>query len=261
MRALLVFLGLLPLCLFAEGILRVPVRGGAEQSYYRELLLQAIKQAGMSAELQVLTELPNRRADAMLENGELDVYWYIGTPKRDKQFLRVDVPLTEGMIAQRVLLVSPLQQSRFAQINSLADFQRSKAVAAMAVGWADAKIWQYNQLKVEEVPTALSGLYRLVASGQRQLDYLSRGAIEVEAEKDLRHGLLVEPHLLLSYPGDFYFYVTPRKPALRSKLALVMHQLEAGGQRHKLFISHYGAALDKLALDKRTRIALQLPKP
>ena len=261
MRALLIFLSFFPACLLAEGVLRVPVRSSTESPYYRELLQQAIRQAGMSVELQMLTELPNRRADAMLEGGELDVYWYIGTQKRDKRFLRVDVPLTEGMIAQRVLLVPPMQQTRFAHINNLSDLQRSKVVAAMGEGWADAKIWQHNQLPVAEVPMPLAGLYRLVASGQRKMDYLSRGAIEVDAEKDLRHGLLIEPRLLLSYPGDFYFYVTPRKPALRSKLEVALRQLEASGQRHKLFMFHYGEVLDKLALGKRTRIHLQLPKP
>lgn len=261
MRALLVLLALMPLSLFAGESLRVPTRGGIEQPYYRELLLTAVQHAGLGSSLQTLAELPNRRADAMLENGELDVYWYIGTPTRDKRFLRVDVPLTEGMIAKRILLISPVEQARFAQIRSLADFQRSNVVAAMGSGWADVKIWQHNQLRVEETPVTLAGLYKLVASGQRQLDYLSRGAIEVEAEKDLRQGLLVEPHLLLSYPGDFYFYVTPRKPELRAKLEAALRQLESSGQRHKLFMQHYGAVLDRLALNKRTQITLQLPKP
>lgn len=261
MRALLVFLALIPLSLFAEESLRVPLRGGVEQPYYRELLLKAVRQAGIGSSLQSLVELPNRRADAMLENGELDVYWYIGTPVRDKRFLRVDVPLTEGMIAKRILLISPAQQARFAKVHNLADFQQSHLVAAMGSGWADVKIWQHNQLPVEEVPIALSGLYKLVASGQRQLDYLSRGAIEVDAEKDLRQGLVVEPRLLLNYPGDFYFYVTPRKPELRAKLEAALQQLEANGKRHKLFMHHYGATLERLALQKRTQITLQLPKP
>lgn len=239
--------------------LRVMYRTGHSQAYYHALLVAALAQAGVRVTLKEAPDMPNARAEPLLEAGQLDVHWFIRTPSRDRRFLRVSQPLTEGMIGWRIPMVPAAAAPAYARLRTLADWQRSGKVAAMGFGWADAAIWQHNQLPVAPQRLPVADLYRLVASGTRGVDYFPRGSIEVAAEQDMRAGLVPAPGVVLVYPQDFYFYVSPVRPQLRALLQKALSRAEQSGLRHSLFQQHYGAGLAELALASRQVIPLRMP--
>lgn len=243
----------------SELTLRVMARPGQNQSYFLALLRASLAQSGTPVRLQAVPDMPNSRAESLLEDGRLDIQWLIRTPARDRRFLLVAQPLTDGMIGKRIPMVSPSRVSAFAGLRTLADWQRSGKVAAIGYGWADVAIWQRNGLAVSPQRTAIADLYRLVASGQRNLDYFPRGSIEVAPEQALHAGLVPLPGVMLVYPQDFYFYVSPQRPQLQTLLQKALQLAEQRGLRQRLFQQHYGAALAALAMDKRQVIALALP--
>jgi len=243
-----------------ELALTVVTRSGQGQAYYHDLLVTALAKTGVTARLSPLPDMPNARIEQMLEQGQLGVHWFLRTPERDKRFLRVSQGLTGGMIGWRILMVPPADVADYAGVRTLADLRRSRRMAAMAFGWADAAIWQHNGLPAMQQRLSIGELYRQVASGQRGVHYFPRGSIEVAAEHDLRAGLVPLPGIVLIYPQDFYFYVSPAMPQLHAKLQLAMQQAEQSGLRQSLFRRYYGAALSDLALDKRVPIHLS-PAP
>lgn len=240
-------------------LLRVMDRAGESQAFFQQLLLASLAQAGIEARVQQAPDMPNARAESLLAKGQLDLHWFIRTPARDRQFLRVPQPLTDGMIGKRILMVPPDSIASYARLRTLADWQRSGKVAAISFGWADVDIWQYNALAVMPQRLGVPELYRLVASGSRGLDYFPRGSIEVMAEKQLHAGLVPLPGVMLVYPQDFYFYVSPSRPQLQDLLQRVLQQAEQSGLRQRLFQQYFGAALAELGMDKRQAIPLRLP--
>jgi len=218
----------------SELTLRVMARPGQNQSYFLALLRASLAQSGIPVRLQEVPDMPNSRAESLLEDGQLDIQWLIRTPARDRRFLLVAQPLTDGMIGKRIPMVSPSRVSSFA-------------------------IWQHNGLAVSPQRTAIADLYRLVASGQRRLDYFPRGSIEVAPEQALHAGLVPLPGVMLVYPQDFYFYVSPQRPQLQTLLQNALQLAEQRGLRQRLFQQHYGAALAALATERRQVIALALP--
>lgn len=253
---LLLISSLLISVLHAED-LRIPLRGGGDSRYFQSLLEVLAKEGDQGQRLQFLPEMANRRADVMLERGELDVYWYIRTPQRDQRFLLVDVPLTEGFIGRRILMTRPDLLPRFANIRTLDQLRESGLTALMGGGWADIAIWREAGLAVREQVMTTRELYRQVASGIRGSDYFARGSIEVMPEQAIWAGLKPVPGLVLSYPGDFYFYVSPRKPELQRWLQTQLLQAEKSGLRHRLFVEHYGKVLGQLEMARRHEIRLR----
>jgi len=258
------WLAMLGLCMSlpvpaSELTLRVMARPGQNQSFFLALLRTSLKQSGIAVRLQSVPDMPNSRAESLLEDGQLDIQWLIRTPERDQRFLLVAQALTDGMIGKRIPMVPASRVSSYAGLRTLADWQRSGKVAAIGYGWADVVIWQHNGLAVSPQRTAIADVYRLVASGQRGLDYFPRGSIEVASEQALHAGLVPLPGVMLVYPQDFYFYVSPRRPQLQALLQKALQQAEQRGLRQRLFQQHYGAALAALAMDKRRAISLALP--
>lgn len=239
--------------------LRVMSRTGQSQAYYHALLVLALAQQGVKVKLSEAPDMPNARAEPLLESGQLDVHWFIRTPARDRRFLLVAHPLTDGLIGWRIPMVRAANAEAYAKLRTLADWQRSGKVAAMGFGWADAGIWQHNRLPEAQQRLTVPDLYRLVASGNRGVDYFPRGSIEVGLEQDMRAGLVPAPGVVLVYPQDFYFYVSPARPQLQNLLQKALQQAEQSGLRHSLFQRHYGAGLAELALASRQVIQLKLP--
>lgn len=239
--------------------LHLPVSGEASQHYYLSLLQTALRGNGDRVTLAPLPDMPNPRISQLLEHGDIDVYWFLRTPERDQRFLRVDIPLTEGMIGRRILLVPPGKSEVLRSVRTLDDLKATGLVAGLASGWYDNRIWEHNGLPASEQQSSTRNLLRLISLDSRGLDYMPRGATEVLDEAKQHPALTVDPYLVLSYPNDFYFYVSPKKPALQAKLTRALRQAEKSGRKHQLFEASYGPALRQLKLPLRREIRLTLP--
>ncbi len=239
--------------------LHIPGDSPVRQGYYLSLLRQALSDEGVEVRWRSLPAMSNERLQNMLENGDIEVYWFLRSAERDRRFLRVDVPLTDGMIGRRILMVRHEDREMFRNVTTLGGLRASGKVAALGKGWLDSQIWERNGLAWREMPTPVEQIYRLVAAGARKLDYFPRGVTEVAAESGIDAGLEPEPYLLLVYPQDFYFYVSTRNPVLFALLKNALKRAQERGLRAALFQREFGTDLDRLMLSRRREILLALP--
>ncbi|MFC4159270.1 hypothetical protein [Chitinimonas lacunae] len=198
----------------------------------------------------------HKRQYLALEQGKVSLLWLLPSRERDQRHARVNEPLTFGLIGQRVLLIPPGNAPIYAKVQTLDDFRALGVVAGLGAGWVDTRIWQANHLPFNEHPGDWTQIYRLVASRQRGIDYFPRGAVEVLGEAHRHPELEIEPHLLLDYHTDFYFYLHRNQAPLKPVLEAALAQARRSGLMQQLFNKYHQDIANRLHLSKRRVIDL-----
>lgn len=232
-------------------ILRVAESREGSHLFFQDVLREAFKAARYPVELQGISGPGKERYKMMLRTGELDVMWMVRGAERDKQYVPVDFPLTGGLISQRILLIRPGEQAVFDQISTLEDFARLGLVAGMGKDWLEVDIWRRNGLAVAGDVADWRLLFKMLAAGNRSIDYMPRGVSEVMHDARAHPELAIEKRLLLRYRGDSVFYLAPSVAHLAPILLRGLSKLRDNGTYAKLLQKHYGHLKSDLAMDQR----------
>ncbi|MDT8992026.1 hypothetical protein RQP54_14230 [Curvibacter sp. APW13] len=227
--------------------------------YYHRLLEESLKAAGHTVRIQSQGNLPQPRILAYLDDGDLTLHWMLQTKERDAKYVVVNHKLTQGLIGQRIMLVSKDDEDAYAKVKSLEDFRATGKVAGLGQGWFDVGVWNESGLGVREQGGDWRNLYAMLASKNRGIDYFPRGAIEIVAEAKDNPNLAIEKHLMLVYPRDFVFYLSKANAGLKPVIEAALRQAEKSGLQKKLIDESFGPSIASLGLDKRTRITLKNP--
>lgn len=183
--------------------INLPKTGKGRDSYFVSLLSKALDDIGYTAKINYIGNVNYKRELKYLSTGRLTLSWRIQTSDRDKQFDRIDVPLTNGLIGSRVLLIPSGHQKKYLDLGSIERFKASKLMGGFHKLWFDTQVWEHNDLPFIAITGPYVKLFKLVASQNRGIDYFSRSVIEVLDEVDLVPGLEIEKHLLFKYDVDF----------------------------------------------------------
>lgn len=232
-------------------VLRLPLTPEGNHAFFYDLLTEAFAAAGHAVELQGVSGQARERSKMMLRSGELDIMWMVRGPERDRTFVPVDFPLTGGLIGQRILLIRQGEQERFDTIRTLDDFRDRGLAAGMGRDWVDVDIWRLNGLPVSSEVPNWRRLFKMLVAGNRGVDYIPRGALEILADLRANPGLLIERRLLLRYDRDSIFYLSPAAAHLAPILKGGLERLRANGRYKRLLHKHYGTLSRDLGLDKR----------
>lgn len=229
--------------------------------YTKALMIKALEASNYKVVvINVGEDIPMSRMEIMLLHGDISLFFLGQTDQRDQRFLPIDVGMTDGLIGQRILFIPPDQQMRYNQVQTLDDLRELGVVAGLGDAWADVAIWAANGLPYASISGDWKRLYRMLAAGNRHIDYLPRGAQEMVLEWPLHPELAVEQQLLLIYEKDHILYVSPQKPELHALLLPVMQQAFDTGLIRNLAHSHYHAVFEQpINLNQRRIINLQLP--
>lgn len=227
--------------------------------YYHELLYEALTQAGYDVRIDIPSEhIPQKRVLKMVEADQLSMTWLISTAERDKRYISVDVPLTNGLIGKRVLLIPPEMQSAFNKVSSLDDFRAVDKVAGMGINWFDADVWKSNDLKVYLQDGEWRVLYNLLTVNGK-VNYFPRGLNEVVGESHQNPHLAIEQRLLLVYQRDFKFYLSAEMAPHREKIERALREAEKTGLINRLVEKYWGDAIQQVKPEQRIVINLTLP--
>ncbi|KPF82828.1 hypothetical protein IP70_20580 [alpha proteobacterium AAP38] len=232
-------------------ILRMAESREGSHLFFHDVLKAAFQAENYPIELQGIAGPGKERYKMMLRNGDLDVMWMVRGAERDRQYVPVDFPLTGGLIGQRVLLIRPEDQAAFDQIRRLEDFARLGLVAGMGKDWLDVDIWRQNSLPVSGDITDWRLLFKMLAAGNRAIDYMPRGVSEVMADAQAHPELVIEKRLLLRYRRDSIFYLAPPVAHLAPVLLRGLRKVRDNGTYDRLVQKHYGHLKTELALDQR----------
>jgi hypothetical protein len=238
--------------------LRIAVLSDGHATYFIRLLEESLKLIHQPYRIHYAKDIPARRMWRMLGTGEINLFYGMQTKEKDsnEQIVRVENPLTNGLIGQRVLLIRRADTDVFARIQSVGELKRSKMVAGFGFGWGDAKVWRAAGLPLYEHAAPWTTIYAMVAAGNRRVDFLPRGVIEVLEEARAHPELTVEQHLLVDYRGDFSFYLAKSAGNYRPIIERALREAEATGLKARLIAEVFGADLKALSLDRRVRLRL-----
>lgn len=238
-------------------VLRLPVTPSGNHVFYHELLVAAFDAAGTPVTIEVVEGPTKLRLSRMLTRGDITILWMVRSETRDQQFIPVRMPLTGGMIGQRILMIRPDDQKLFDNVRTLADLRRLGLFAGMGRDWVDRSIWAANGLPATAPTADWRLLYGMLEARNRDIDYIPRGVTEIVAEAQDRPRLAIENRLILRYERDQQFYVSPLAAFLAPTLARGLRILQENGAYAALLDRHFGPALRAVGAQNRIVIPLQ----
>jgi len=239
--------------------LNLPGTGKGRDAYFIELLETALISAGYKPAFTFEGSLNYKREIKYLVEGKIAITWRLATDQRDETLHKINVGLTNGLIAKRIFLIPKGQQYIFNEINSIDDLINSGLTGVFDENWFDTEVWKKNRLPFITTTGDLAKVYRMLADNSRGIDYFSRGVIEISDEAEQYPGLEIERHLLFVYPQDFYFYLGN----ISDKHKQIIEDALLSAQKHglvtKLIEKHWGHLSYELNLNSRIAINLALP--
>ena len=233
-------------------------------AYRVELLkLALIKTQVEWGEFQLIPDerrLTQARGSLLLEkNKGVDIASFPTTKDRENRFIPIQMPILQGMLGCRVLLINQYKTEAFSKIQSLESLQKNYT-AGFGSQWADMKILESNHLRVAGV-TQYERIFEMLHNNR--FDYFPRGINEAWLEIEKYQGqfkyLAVEPSIALYYPIYVYFFVPKNKPALAARIHKGLKTALEDGSFKALFNKHHHALIEKASLDNRKIFLLDNP--
>lgn len=228
-------------------------------AYFLELLTSSIALVGDEAVVLSNDTLPYSRLAAWLDVGRINLHWFLSTPERDQKYIPINVGITNGLVGHRILLIREKDQGVFRTITSIEDFKQRKLAAGFVKGWFDAAIWQVNKMPYYDGVTSNASLPRMIAAGNRGVDYFSTDAISTLRLSQKYPFLTIEKELLLIYEKDFKFYLARQYEHLKPMLEHALSEAKKTGLIDQLIDKHWGEGLRQLQLNSRRNIYLETP--
>ncbi|QGY40136.1 hypothetical protein GM415_08350 [Pseudodesulfovibrio cashew] len=232
----------------------------AGEGYNEALLKLALTKSGKPYRVAVSIDESSqlRRIERIKTPGEACVIVLGTSPKLETELLAVHAPIMLGVgSGQRILLTNKATAGKLKSVRTLEDLREFTFIQGL--GWADVPILRAAGLRVEEVYKG-ELLYRMTAAGR--VDLFPRGLFEIGGEYRLQKGtnpeLVIDEHLLLTYPFAFYFFVGKDRQDLHNDILRGLEAAYESGEFQELLTSTpaFATALHEAKLEKRVRIDL-----
>jgi hypothetical protein len=198
-----------------------------------------------------------RQFESIKKGKRLDLIWTSTSTKKEQELLPIRIPLRQGLLGYRLLIVNESTLEKWKQVNTLAQLQQK--VMVQGVGWGDIALYEHSHIKV--IPLRYEMAFKAVHLGK--VDAFPRSLSEIfnEVEKYGREFsyLRAEPTLLLYYPWPYYFFVNKENTILYSRLIQGLEQMVNSGELRNITISFNSEAIRKANLGSRRVIYLENP--
>lgn len=195
---------------------------GDDDLYIADILALALKATGDDHSIEIVSRvlLLQDKALAVLNepNRRYDMHYSGYTPAREKAYSMVNFPITRGMLGHRLLAVTEANRDLLAEVRSLADL-RTAATLGSGTDWPDTGILQAAGLNVITGNDRL--LWPMLARGR--FDAFPRGlneyAAQIAHEGGGKYGvtLVMEPHIMLLYRFDLFFFL-PKAESAKARI-------------------------------------------
>ena len=222
--------------------------------YVQSLLTEAFASLDIGIQFQFHDVAMNsaRMAQSLRDNEHIDIAWLSAEHAKDPSLLAIEVAVYNNIHGNRLLLIRDGQQSEFDGITDLS--QLAGLTGLQARNWSDYQVLTKNGLQING-SLSYPAMFKALRDGLA--DYFPRSVMTIQAGyKKQPVGLAIEQKLLLRYPNQFYFYVSPERPELAAMLAQGLANLQQSGRFEQLFNHHYAERVKGLNL--ATRRVLEL---
>lgn len=206
-------------------------------------------------------QLSSERKHELLVAGEkVNIDRLVGFPNQKgprEGLIRIGLPVLNGFMGYRILLIRREDQTRFSSIKTLEELQ--KLSMGFGKGW-EGHVYKHNGFSVAE-PLNMTMLLKMLA-GKRYF-FVPLSVIEIDDHYAIDgkpvDSLVPEQSLLIYMPLPVYFYVSPEQPILADRITVGLKYLQENGQLDKIFKDHFSERLKRLRLSERTLIELSNP--
>lgn len=204
--------------------------------------------------------LTQARGSSFLQHGnKVDIAFFPTNREREATFLPIRIPILQGILGYRVLLVHRSNQNSFSKINTLEQL-KSRYTAGFGQHWADMAI-----LKSNNIPVLGVAKYELLFAmlDAKRFDYFPRGIneawIEIEKYKNQYEDMVVAPNIALYYPYYVYFFVSKKNLELADRVERGLKIALKDGSFKALFLTYHQQLVNQASLDKRRHFLLDNP--
>ena len=219
-------------------VVDVQIKPTSKDDYYYvdllRLLLNASKAPDEVIDIHFYGEkISQARWVAVIEKDEgNNVLWTMTSTEREKSMRAIRVPIYKGLMGYRALVIRKEDEKRFAKVKTRDELMTF--TFGQGLHWPDTAILRKNQFRILEAVTKES-LYKMSAA--KRFDMFPRGVIEILTEDDSirQQNLMVEPHLILHYRTDMYFFVNKNNTELAERLEKGWDVIQRNGEFDKLF--------------------------
>lgn len=234
-----------------------------KDSYYFELLKESLEFDNYKVDLSIKKNIPLTRVEEYLANGKITLHWYMATEKRKNSFpIYADIGLTNGLMGYRILFIPKGEQHFYSKIKNLDDFRELNKVGAFGAGWYDVEVWRQNHLRYYEKQGDYKYIFNMLGSKRRNVDYFSRGALEILMESPFYPQLDVEKTFVLIYDMDFKFFFSEGNEEIKGRVEEALMKAKEAGIMDQLLKKYFPEIYlpEGLNLENRTKIYLKTPK-
>lgn len=215
------------------------LRHNPNNKYFIEVLTKALKTSepefGKFKLSPIDTLISQERQLRELNKGNIDVFWTVSTPMREKVALPIKIPLIKGAYGLRVLVINKLDKSVFSMLNSQEGL--AGKIAVLGKDWPDAAIFRANKLSINTEAPEYS-LYNVIA--KERGFYFPRAITEAWSELHSLENpqLTIDTHHLLQYPSAVYFFVAKDNKKLAERIEVGLNKMRRSGQLDALFYEY-----------------------
>lgn len=193
---------------------------------------------------------------------EFNIFFTGFSQQREKELLQVDFPISRGLLGYRIFAIQKDTEALLAGINTIEQL-KSQVIIGSGIGWPDTEIFRHNGFRITE--TSYDGLWKMLKA--KRIDAFNRGINEIYIEidqqnsKDSKKNLMADEHLMVTYPFDYFFYLSPAKPHLHKTLEEGLKIALKNGDFIKNFKQHpkIQYALQHVKMSQRTIFTLSNP--
>jgi hypothetical protein len=200
-----------------------------------------------------------KRAIISLKNKE-NINAYIGPHNKawDSEVIIIKIPIRQGLLNYRLLLVRESQLAQFSKVKNLEDL--GKLNAGLQHHWATTKVFESHGLNVTTTHN-FEGLFQMLKWAR--FDYIPRAVYEIYDELERRQpdlkSLVVEPTLALYLPMSTYIHISPQEPCIARRIEVGLRKLIANGEIKTILDKYYAEDISRANLKNRRIIKISNP--
>ncbi|MFT6029844.1 MAG: hypothetical protein ACI8O8_001584 [Oleiphilaceae bacterium] len=200
-------------------------------------------------------EVNEDRGELLVIEGMLDLEFMSTTLLRESKMIPVKIPVYQGLLGLRLLLIKPELNPIMKQIDSIEGLRQF--VGGHGSHWGDLPVYAANNLKVVTA-TQYANLFEMLKLNR--FDYFHRGVNEIWNELERYHDdFVVADNIMLYYPQPVYFFVGKHRPILAEKIERGLRLALADGSYKALFQDYYQYSLDQANIQERKIFILKNP--
>ncbi|WP_170252909.1 substrate-binding periplasmic protein [Colwellia echini] len=199
------------------------------------------------------------RALISIQDGEMiNTFIIPSNDEWDAHAIAIKIPVRQGLLSYRLLLVNKANLDKFSKVKTLADL--SQLTAGLHNGWVTTSIFKAAGMKTLTAHN-YEGLFLMLS--RNRFDYIPRAIYEIYDELHTRKSelkdIVVEPTLALYLPMVTYVYVSPKEPRLAKRIEAGLRILIASGEINTILNKYYAEDIARADLSNRTIIKIDNP--